>query len=256
MRVTIHDPHRWEATHSHPELAHQHVHIWRIALDDARNINAHYHTLSAYEQQRAERFNYRQHGERYAIAHSMLRRILSGYTQQPAASLELITGPHGKPQFASSVTASHPEVHFNLSHSANLALVAVSTTGAVGIDVEWWRPRIQHLAVAERFFSVTERQSLLSLKSDDEVAAGFFTAWSRKEAYLKATGFGISRGLHHFDVTLAPHAPAQILQDRLDASATERWAMANIEAAPSYSAALVATRPVVAIKQFQAQDTA
>jgi 4'-phosphopantetheinyl transferase len=245
----------WQHPHTHPEIAQGDVHVWRVALDDSRNIDAHFAFLSTHEQQRAARFYFRAHRLRYVIAHGALRALLSQYTLLPAAALELIDGPHGKPEFATSVTSLPHELHFNLSHSADTALVAVSRTGPVGVDVEFWRPDVQHLAVAERFFSSRERVSLSALRGDAALMRGFFAAWSRKEAYLKATGFGISRGLHHFDVSLAPDAPAEILEDRLDASATNRWAMANIEAGPSYSAAVVATRPVAAIKLFQTTDT-
>jgi 4'-phosphopantetheinyl transferase len=111
--------------------------------------------------------------------------------------------------------------------------------------VERWDADVEHLDLAERFFSPAERDALRALAGDvHAVVSGFFAAWSRKEAYLKATGHGISRGLHHFDVTLAPGAPARLLADRLDSAATTRWVMRGLDVAANYSAAVVASAPV------------
>lgn len=264
----------WSTLATPLELFAGHVHVWRVQLSGDDAERTHFATLSPDEQRRANRFYNRSHGTRYTIAHSQLRRILSGYAGIAPAALEFVTEEHGKPIFAprapevsrsfmqraAALDSSPPpegrleQLHFNLSHSANLALVAVSRTGPVGVDVESWRPGIQHLAVAERFFSVRERERLQELETQGAVVRGFFTAWSRKEAYLKATGHGIARGLHHFDVTLDTLLPAQILEDRLDASAPDRWAMANIDVGVAYSAALVAARPVTAVKLFDADE--
>lgn len=235
-------------------LAPGEVHVWRMRLDLAPTSESphpppHWAVLSADEHARAARFFLREHGDHYATARGTLRHILGAYLAQPPASLRFSTGAHGKPALVTG-THSPNALEFNLSHSAGLALVAVAQHGAVGVDVEWHRDTVQHLAVARRFFSGREQQMLAALGDAAAVKHGFFAAWSRKEAYLKATGHGISRGLHHFDVSLEPGAPAALLADRLDASAVARWTMANIEAAPHYSAALVAARPVTAIRRY------
>ena len=233
------------------------MHVWRVPLDahvahEVHVTSAHAAVLSDDEQRRVARFMYPAHARRYTIAHGMLRHILARYTGRAPSALRFAIGAHGKPTFARDDDQTNSSLHFNLSHSNELALIAVSTTGPVGVDLEFWRPRIQHVAVAERFFSVRERAALAASVDEQTLVTAFFTAWSRKEAYLKATGHGISRGLHHFDVTVAPHLPAEILEDRLDASATERWALANIDVAPRYSAALVAARPFTVVEQFHA----
>lgn len=225
------------------------THVWRVSLagtdypDDLQAV------LSASEQERVRRFYFPTHGVRYAIAHSALRRILAGYLNRDPAHLEFVTGEHGKPELANAGAPSNRALHFNLSHSGDLALVAVSLHGAVGVDVEQWRDRIQPMEIAERFFSPFERDALRALPAHDgdgePLQRGFFSTWSRKEAYLKATGHGISRGLHHFDVTTS-RAPddhrAELLADRLDPTAVARWAMHYVAVDAGYSAALVSTR--------------
>lgn len=217
------------------------VHVWRVPLADADAARALRPLLSDDERARADRFYREEHRLRFTVAHGWKRRILARYVRAGAEALRFDCGPHGKPALAGLPDA----VHFNLSHSGDLALVAVAAEGPVGVDVERWDDEVEHLALAERFFSPTEREALRALAGDARaVVDGFFAAWSRKEAYLKATGDGITRGLHHFDVALAPGAPARLLADRRDPRATERWVMRALDVAPGYSAAVVAAAPL------------
>lgn len=239
----------WTKRLAAPELGESDAHVWRIPLGGEQSLDEQLAVLSEDERVRVLRFYFAKHGVRYAIAHSALRQILGSYADTTPAQLEFVTGEHGKPELVNARSNSGRALHFNLSHSGDMALVAVSLHGAVGVDVERWRDRVQHLEIAERFFSPFERDALRSLPSEvpagDPLLRGFFSTWSRKEAYLKATGHGISRGLHHFDVTMARAADdhlAELLADRLDPTAVERWTMHNIDIAPGYSAALVTTR--------------
>lgn len=239
----------WTRLLAPPELGEMETHVFRIALDRTENTDELLDVLSEDERVRVRRFYFAKHGVRYAVAHSALRRILAQYADTPADQLEFVTGEHGKPELVHARSRAGGELHFNLSHSGDMALVAVSLHGAVGVDVERWRDRIQHLEIAERFFSPFERDALRSLPIEPPVGKtllrGFFSTWSRKEAYLKATGHGISRGLHHFDVTMAradDDHQAELLADRLDPAAVERWKMHNIGLTAGYSAALVTSR--------------
>lgn len=232
----------WARPLQHPELTASGTHVWRIPLDQSADITTHLAVLSPDETERVRRFYYPHLGRRYAIAHSALRRILAAYDDVDPRILEFSVGEHGKPELAAG-GAPNRELHFNLSHSGEMALVAVARHGAVGVDVERWRTTVQHLEIAERFFSPLECDALMGLPrhEPDAVLRGFFSTWSRKEAYLKATGHGISRGLHHFDVTIDTER-AELLADRLDPDATARWAMTHLTVGPGYSAALVSTR--------------
>jgi len=236
-------PWRPAAPNDPPPLGSRAVHVWRVRLDPPSVSGAAWDVLSDEERNRARRFFQEQHRRRFVVAHAALRRILAGYTACPAHELEFRTGPQGKPALTNSSAGVSPGLEFNLSHSADLALVAVAWERPVGVDLEHWEHDMDHLELAERFFSPAERASLRALASRrDDVVHGFFAAWSRKEAYLKARGEGVTRGLHHFDVTLSPGEPARLLADRLDA-AIHHWRMRSIVPEQGFSAAIVAADP-------------
>ncbi|MGV3711129.1 MAG: 4'-phosphopantetheinyl transferase family protein [Gemmatimonas sp.] len=256
---------RWAPVTAHPFIRDGQTHVWRIPLDGSDGIAHHLDVLDDRERERVGRFHFPHHGRRYAVAHGALRRILAAYTGADPRALTFDAGEHGKPEFARGGIMNPQEWHFNLSHSGDLALLAVARHGPVGVDVERWRSNVQHLEIAERFFSPLERDALRMARDEDAVLRGFFSTWSRKEAYLKATGHGITRGLFHFDVTMevaeamhvavhetldaqerelwAAHRVAQLLADRLDPHAIDRWTLSALEVGPGYSGALVTARP-------------
>jgi 4'-phosphopantetheinyl transferase len=272
-RVTAEALPRWTraSPEAPPPLAADAVHVWRVRLDPPGALAELWELLSDDERRRAGRLVQEHHRRRYVAAHAGLRRILAGYTTSAPATLEFARGPQGKPALAAAsprVRKGQPTpdallprgaegpsalptadrgslsgLEFNLSHSADLALVAVARERPVGVDLERWKHEMDHLALATRFFSPAERASLQALaERGEQLVHGFFAAWTRKEAYLKARGEGVMRGLHHFDVTLAPDEPARLLADRID-SAIERWRMRAFDADPEYSAAIVVADP-------------
>jgi 4'-phosphopantetheinyl transferase len=237
--------HEWTpaSPDSPPLLALDAAHVWRVRLDPSVDLQDSWELLSDDERNRAGRLVQEQHRRRFVAAHAGLRRILAGYTASAPRALEFARGPHGKPALAMAGAGSRPGLEFNLSHSGDLGLVAVARERPVGVDLERWKHEMDHLALAARFFSPAERASLQALAARrDDLVYGFFAAWTRKEAYLKARGEGVMRGLHHFDVTLAPEEPARLLADRLDA-AIERWRMRAIFPDPGFSAAIVVADP-------------
>ncbi|MDB4889711.1 MAG: 4-phosphopantetheinyl transferase [Gemmatimonadetes bacterium] len=238
-----------------PSLGDGDVHVWRIPLaslgegDD--RYDALWPLLSHVEQARARRFHFERDRRAFVISHGMTRRIIADYQQVPAGQLVFVDGEFGKPSLVGVTGAS--ALAFNLSHSGGIALLAVSRGRQVGVDVEQWKAEIEHLELADHFFSKSECEALRALAgSPPDLVAGFFAAWSRKEAYLKASGHGITRGLHHFDVTLAPGEDATVIADRMDPSSSSRWMMRAISAAADYSAALVVAEPVRSILLFDA----
>jgi 4'-phosphopantetheinyl transferase len=250
---------QWMAGDARPLLAHGETHVWRIPLDQSEDVSHHMDVLDAHERGRVGRFHFPHHARRYAVAHGALRRILASYADADPRVLDFSAGEHGKPEFTRGGVMSPDEWHFNLSHSGDLALLAVARHGPVGVDVERWRTTVEHLEIAERFFSPLERDALRMARGEEAVLRGFFSTWSRKEAYLKATGHGITRGLFHFDVTMEvgdvmeqaeeherelwdAHRVAQLLADRLDPDATERWILSALDVGPGYSGALVTSR--------------
>lgn len=226
------------------------MHVWRVALDDEARVEKSWRLLSPDEHAKADRLHDAAQRRRFVLAHGALRALLAAYLDASPSTISYVVGAHGKPALAvrDGVRAN---VEFNLSHSEDLALVAVARGQPVGVDVQRWSESVEHLRLADRFFSVHERDALRALTHEaEQVAGAFFAAWTRKEAYVKATGYGIARGLHHFDVTLTPGEHARLLADRLDPDAPARWSMTALEPAPRYSAAVVVASPVREVERF------
>ena len=243
--MTIDGAQRWTraSADAPPSLAPDAVHVWRVRLDPDGELDDLWELLSDDERGRAGRLVQAHHRRRFVAAHGALRRILAGYTASAARELAFDRGPHGKPALVVTEGSSRPGLEFNLSHSSDLALVAVARERPVGVDLERWKREMDHLELATRFFSPVEQATLRQLaERGDALVHGFFAAWTRKEAYLKARGEGVMRGLHHFDVTLAPEEPARLLADRLD-SAIERWRMRSFVPDHEFSAVIVVADP-------------
>ena len=148
--------------------------------------------------------------------------------------LTFVYGPQGKP----ALHGAGEGVQFNLSHSRELALLAVTTLPAVGIDIEWMRPLDDMMGIAARFFAAGERARLAEMPAAQRHHA-FFDCWTRKEAYIKAIGEGLSRPLHQFEVAFGPHEPARLLSVADDPAEAQRWSLRGFNPAPGYAAALV-----------------
>jgi 4'-phosphopantetheinyl transferase len=185
------------------------VHVWIIS---GRN-RLHYDPgmsllLSADERARARRFHDRGHAAQWTFFHACCRDILGACTGRAPASLVFEPGEHQKPCLKESTPAP---TYFNLSHSGELALLAVTRRAPVGVDVELVRELRDQDALVKRFFSAAEQADFAKLSADDRVAA-FYSIWTRKEALIKANGIGLSAPLHAFDVPLSSisnwHLPA------------------------------------------------
>lgn len=225
------------------------VHVWRIPIDPDIPPGTYWKVLSAAEHERAQRLRDPAHRTAYVLAHGAMRMILADYVQVPPSELSFDISQSGKPAFARGTAGDRLE--FNLAHSGDVALLAVARDRAVGVDVERWDADMDHTAVAAGCFSPAERDALRAMAgAPDRVVEGFYAAWTRKEAYLKASGHGVSHGLDHFDVSLAPGQPAALLADRRDADAVSRWVMVALAAGVGYSAALVVATPVGEILLF------
>lgn len=208
------------------------VHVWRIDLDGAvRTAAALRSTLSREEEQRASRFRSSELRERWTAARGALRCILAGYAQLEPGALEFREGPHGKP----ALTGAAEDVPFNLSHTRGLALVAVAGIGRVGIDAETVRPEIEVEDLSHRFFAPAEAAGILALPPDARLAA-FFNCWTRKEAFAKALGGGLSVPLKSFQVSVRSDEPARLLW--VDGEEADQWSVLDISE-PGVAAALV-----------------
>ncbi len=142
---------------------------------------------------------------------------------------------YGKPLLADETGASG--LRFNLTHSHGLALLAVTRGREIGVDVERIRDNLEGEKLAERFFSPREVAALRSLPPELRREA-FFHCWTRKEAYIKAVGKGLSLPLDQFDVTLHPGEPAALLATRHDSEEAQRWSMRSLAPGEGYVGAL------------------
>lgn len=208
------------------------VNVWKIALDQPANIVAELHgVLCTGEIERAERFRVDRGAERFIVGRGVLRRLLERYTGVPARELAFGLNEFGKPELPGS------EIMFNLSHSHGIALFAVTRGRAIGIDIERIREEVTIDKIAERFFSPAEARALSALPAHQQAEA-FFNCWTRKEAWIKARGQGLSIALNSFEVSLAPAEPARLLATRPDPEEASRWSLAALDCEPGYAAAL------------------
>lgn len=234
-----------------PPLALAHgtadVHVWKVDQRVHReNERALREMLDAGERARADRFHSADDRTRYVVAHGLLRTLLGGYAGVSPVALQFDTGEHGKPRLASPAGAS---IEFNMSHAGDVVLIAFATGHPVGVDVEAWITEMEHRSVAEQFFSPAERTALAPLHGE-ALHRAFFACWTRKEAYIKATGLGVSAGLDYFDVALAENGQAALLADRRHPGATQQWAMRDLPIADGYSGALVCAATTVGVECF------
>jgi 4'-phosphopantetheinyl transferase len=190
----------WQNPPPHRSLAPGEVHLWRLRLDQGVADRP---VLSTAEQTRADRFRFDHDRQHFIAARSGLRRILGDYLDRDAAAIEFAYGAYGKPFLADGAIA------FNLSHSGDLALVVVAVDRPVGVDLERIKPMADLEKLTARFFTAGEHQRIVQLDQDDRLLA-FFRTWTCKEAYLKATGDGLSQ-LKSLEVALAPQQPAQMV---------------------------------------------
>jgi len=217
-------------------LGSDEVHVWRAALDQPPSqVQSFLHNLAADEQARAERFYFERDREHFIVARGVLRAILGGYLDRAPEELSFCYSAYGKPSLAGEFEGD--AIRFSVSHSGGVALYAVTRGREAGIDIERIRSDLAVAEIAERFFSPREVAMLRTLPAEAQTQA-FFCCWTRKEAYIKARGEGLSLPLDQFDVSLAPGEPAAVLGTQRDPSEASRWSLQELTPAPGFVAAL------------------
>jgi 4'-phosphopantetheinyl transferase len=247
----------WEPRQEPPPLEKS-VHIWRLFIPVARVADAGLspsasplpflqnndttrpgERLAAFltpeERERAGRYRFEADRHRFAHARGLLRYLLGHYTGRAPQDVRFETGPMGK------LHVSSPQVYFNLSHSHEWALIAISRDRDVGVDVEHHRPLHHALfAIADRFFAPVEVEALRALPEDQHHPA-FYRIWSRKEAFIKATGQGVSAGLDTFAVSIGTDAEVSLRVFK-PAGDEARWIMRSLDMGAEYGAAVCVER--------------
>ncbi len=228
----------WAPPPSRPRVTEAEVHVWRVSLDlPSARVERLAQAMSEDERARAGRFFFERDRRRFVVGRGTLRAILGRYLGLPPGDLAFSYSPHGKPVL--SPGADGPPLCFNLSHAAGLALVAVARGREVGVDLERVREDFATGEIARRFFSPAEVAALEALPPEGQCAA-FFNCWTRKEAYIKARGEGLSLPLHRFQVSVAAGQPAALLATADDPDETSRWSLSELLPGPGYVAALAA----------------
>lgn len=211
------------------------VDVWIISLPACFSSAESFRlVLDPNEHSRAERFRQPEDRSRFIAVHGALRMILTSYADVDPGRLRFVFGRHGKPALDPKLDS--PDIRFNLSHSGDKAAIAVALGREVGIDIERIEPKRTDTAIAERFFSPHELAVLRNL-SESEREVGFFACWTRKEAYIKGRGEGLSIPLCDFDVSLVPGEPAALLSSRIDPSDVGRWHLEEVPVEEGYAAA-------------------
>lgn len=197
------------------------VHVWKASLvADEQAVAEYRENLCPEERERAERYVFPEHRRRFIVGRGLLRTLLGRYLGVSPAGVSFIYAKFGRPFLANG------DIQFNVSHSGDIALYGFVRNAEIGIDVECLRP-IGIMEIARRFFSSSECESLATVPEPLREAA-FYRCWTRKEAYLKARGFGLQTPLHSFTVSLDADRPALLFVDN-DPKAPHRWSFANID---------------------------
>ena len=243
---------QWPPAPADLRLTNSEVHVWAASLavpiDVLKNLSR---NLTSDETERAAKFHFELHRNRYIAGRGVLRRILSEYTSIHPAELVFTYSSTGKPALQMAAALRTPDLHFNLAHSEDLAVFAITSAGPVGVDVEHIRQLKDMDDLVARFFSSRENERFQQLAADDKPAA-FFNLWTRKEALLKATGAGIAGGLNQVEVSFLHGEPARLLSIGGDPSKSNGWFLHNLEAASGFAGAVAVQGKCTAVRCWRA----
>lgn len=237
------------------DLKRQVVHVIRVRLDlpsdKWKKLTA---CLSAEELARADRFRFDDPRRRFVTCRTALRQLLGSACGIEAAEVKLCYGPHGKPELSRvDLDSKTPGIQFSVSHSGELGLIALTIDSPIGIDIEELDPTVRILKLAERFFSASEAEELRNLVAEKQLA-GFYRGWTCKEAYLKATGRGLSLSLSSFCVAMDPDQPASLLHVNDSPDEPLHWTTRSLDVASHYAAAVMVSVPDCRIQKWDWQS--
>ena len=222
--MTIADPCRVLAIPSQSDLNldEGELHLWQAELDlSDEELAPVQRLLSPDELHRAAQFRFVRDGRRFMAGRGLLRSVIAGYLRRPAQEISFVYGVRGKPALATA------DLQFNLAHSDGLAIIALARSGPLGVDVERIHPLEDLTHLVNGFFSPRERRELTALPPEDQQTA-FFTCWTRKEAYLKATGDGLATPLDQFDMPVVRSAPPRVLHVDVTTNEIASWSLWDV----------------------------
>ncbi len=212
------------------------VHIWYINIEDYLDrIADFYSLLNENERLRAKRFKFKKDHDCFVVSHSVLRILIGKYLNCLPKIICFNANEYGKPFVLFNQKPTPLE--FNLSHSHERALIAITEHHAIGADIERMNHRLAGDEIVERFFSEHERLEYQIL-SEDQRAQGFYNAWTRKEAFIKAIGKGIFYELNKFSVRLTSEKPAKIISIENNMAEADQWQLHGFMPEEKYCAAV------------------
>ena len=240
---------QWPPAPEAIRLEPRQLHMWAAAVnefvDQAPKFRA---LLSPDERTRAEKFRYAGDRNRYVIRRGLLRLILSRYLERLPSAIEFQHGAYGKPEVRGDGVGM--PLFFNTSHSAEIAVCAITSACPIGVDVERTRQIPEIEGIARRFFLPRETRTLITLPADSRLQA-FYACWTRKEAFLKATGEGITESLARVEVTLAPEEEPGVVSVSEDPRAHEEWQLQPFSPAPGYLGCVAYRNAPLALSQWR-----
>lgn len=226
----------WDAAPKNINLSSNDIHIWCADLDLPNlRVEELARILSADELARANKFHFDEHRKRFIVRRGILRTLLGSYLDIEPNQLQFDYNSRGKPALKKS--GGGDRLRFNLSDSQGMALYAVTRDRDLGVDLEHIRPMKDAEQLVKRFFSDREYAEFSQLDRERQEVT-FFTCWTRKEAYIKAIGEGLSLPLDRFEISISPEEPAKLLSIQGDAQLAEGWLLQDLKPASGYAAAL------------------
>jgi len=234
----------WKQQETVPQLFDNHIHIWRVDVSDfISRVGELAPILSAKEKTKSERFHFEKDCNNYIVSQACLRLLLGTYLNIPPNAVELCEGAHGKPYLKQA-----DGFQFNLSNSHGCVIYAFTLNCEIGIDTEYSPRTVEFHELATRFFTKSEANQLLKLK-DGALRLAFFNVWTRKEAFIKAIGEGLSFPLKNFEVSV--NDPARIVAINGDELEAKEWFMQAFEPEEDYVAAVTVKNKINLVSYYK-----
>lgn len=222
------------------------VHIWSVHIRDHTNkLSIYWELLNEKEKTKATQFKFGKDCNCFVIARGVLRKLLGSYLHLKPEEVEFQSGNYGKPYINHS-----SKIQFNISHSKNVVLMGFILKDTIGVDVEYTQRKIDVKQIAKQFFSVEEYESLLTLDNSCQLQ-GFYNCWTRKEAFIKALGSGLSFPLDQFVVSLDCTEEAVLKDTKWDNKEKEKWVLQPIKPRENYIGAYAVKGKVSNVKSWK-----
>ncbi|QMU66418.1 MAG: 4'-phosphopantetheinyl transferase superfamily protein [Flavobacteriaceae bacterium] len=236
----------WSTPLKQTSLQRNQIHVWKATLDVSENKHhVFWSYLSDDEKQRANTFYFKKDRDYFITARGILRELIGQYLNKKAIDIEFGYHTHGKPFMRNDA-----ELEFNISHSKNMALYGFVKKDEIGVDIEFVDQKIEAMQIARHFFSSYEITALGDLPQQHK-ASGFFNCWTRKEAFIKALGTGLSFPLDQFAVSLAPEKKATLVHTMWDTDEAQKWNLFHVNPQSYFTGAVAIKGKVNEIRHFK-----